>query len=70
MLDKRYLPVILHDKETIIVISTKTAALLCGVNIHYSPADYFLGVFNRGFVFTSKNVNHDFCPCGNLIIKS
>jgi len=68
-LDKRYPPIILYDKETRIVMSQKTADIMQGVNIHYLQADYFVGIFNKGFVFSSSNDLHALCDCGNLVIR-
>lgn len=67
--DKRYPPTVLINDGVSIVIPSHAIDVLNTININYFPTDYSIGIINRGFTFTSKNENHDFCPCGNLIIK-
>ena len=68
--DKRYPPTVLVKDDTSVIIPYIKIDILHGINIHYSPTDYFIGILNRGFVFTSKNNMHVFCPCGNFIINT
>tara|TARA_Y100000389_G_C17264694_1_gene414831 strand:+ start:157 stop:621 length:465 start_codon:yes stop_codon:yes gene_type:complete len=64
--DKRYPPRVLYDEDTRAIFTPKTAGILSGLNIHYSPADYFNGKFDNKFIFTSMNVNVS-CHCGNIV---
>ena len=64
--DKRYPPRVLYDEDTRAIFTPKTAGILSGLNIHYSPADYFNGNFDNKFIFTSTKDNI-LCHCGNII---
>ena len=64
--DKRYLSRVLYDEDTRAILTPKTAGILSGLNIHYSPADYFNGKFDNKFIFTSMNDNVS-CHCGNIV---
>ena len=65
--DKHREPLMLHDEDTRAILSWKTAKLLHGVNIHFSPPDYFNDDFDGRFMFSSSNIGHFPCSCGELV---
>jgi hypothetical protein len=65
--DKHREHIMLLDDDTRAILSWKTSNLLHGVNIHFSPPDYFNDDFDGRFMFSSSNRNHFLCSCGTLV---